>query len=385
MKKILICLRDFKQGGIPRCLQSLLMNIDTKKYQIDLVCLYPYGPYRGEMKNCNVLKEDEVVSGLLEFSKVNDFVNRLRGGYLRGMLLKLLRTGLKKIAGVDILYKRIDRLAESLGEYDVAIAYAEGLPTYFVKKANSKKRLVWIHNDYEWIASAGEGTDFSVFDKICGVSKATAQSFKRYKPELKDRVITLYNFINEDYIRDKAKESAEGIEREDDEFVLCSLGRVCYQKRFEIIPSIAKELKEAGLKFRWYIIGDGPQGEVDVLDKEIEKCGVQDVVVKLGAQDNPYKYLVKADLYVLTSRYESYPTVVNEALILNVPVVSVDIPSAHEMIEHGVNGEIVLVEELAKIIKRFIEDREFYMQHKGFEFHNRNREILEQLDGLLNS
>ena len=384
MKKILICLRDFKQGGIPRCLQSLLMNIDTKKYQIDLVCLYPYGPYRGEMKNCNVLKEDKVVSGLLEFSKVNGFVNRLRGGYLRGMLLKLLRAGLKKIEGVDILYKRIDRLAESLGEYDVAIAYAEGLPAYFVKKANAKKRLVWIHNDYEWIASAGDGTDFSVFDKICGVSKATAQSFKRYKPELKDRVITLYNFINEGYIIDKAREENVQLKKEDG-FVLCSIGRICNQKRFEIIPSIAKELKDGGLKFKWYIIGDGPQGEVDVLDKEIEKCGVQDVVVKLGAQDNPYKYLVKADLYVLTSRYESYPTVVNEALILNVPVVSVDIPSAHEMIEHGVNGEIVLVEELAKIIKRFIEDREFYMQHKGFEFHNRNREILEQLDGLLNS
>lgn len=384
MKKILICLRDFKQGGIPRCLQSLLMNIGTDKYQIDLVCLYPYGPYRGEMKNCNVLKEDKVVSGLLEFSKVNGFVNRLRGGYLRGMLLKLLRTGLKKIAGVDILYKQIDRWAESLGEYDVAIAYAEGLPAYFVKKANAKKRLVWIHNDYEWIASAGEGTDFSVFDKICGVSEATAQSFKRYKPELKDRVITLYNFINEGYIIDKAKEENVQLKKEDG-FVLCSIGRICNQKRFEIIPSIAKELKDGGLKFKWYIIGDGPQGEVDVLDKEIERHGVQDVVVKLGAQDNPYKYLVKADLYVLTSRYESYPTVVNEALILNVPVVSVDIPSAHEMIEHGVNGEIVLVEELSKIIKRFIEDREFYMQHKGFEFHNRNREILEQLDGLLNS
>ena len=231
MKKILICLRDFKQGGIPRCLQSLLMNIDTKKYQIDLVCLYPYGPYRGEMKNCNVLKEDEVVSGLLEFSKVNDFVNRLRGGYLRGMLLKLLRTGLKKIAGVDILYKRIDRLAESLGEYDVVIAYAEGLPAYFVKKANAKKRLVWIHNDYEWIASAGDGTDFSVFDKICGVSEATAQSFKRYKPELKDRVITLYNFINEGYIIDKAKEENVQLKKEDG-FVLCSIGRICNQKRF---------------------------------------------------------------------------------------------------------------------------------------------------------
>ncbi|MEE1090067.1 MAG: glycosyltransferase [Paludibacteraceae bacterium] len=385
MKKVLICLRDFKQGGIPRCLQSLLMNIDEKKYSIDLVCLYPYGPYRGEMMNCNVVREDRVVSGLLEFSKVKGFVNCLRGGYLRGILLKGLRVGLKKIVGIDILCKRIDLWVESLGEYDVAIAYAEGLPAYFVKKTDAKKKLVWIHNDYDWISSAGDGTDFYVFDKICGVSEATSCAFERYRPDLRDKVGTIYNFINEDYIRGKAEECANDLRAEDGEFVLCSIGRVCNQKRFEIIPAIARELKETGLSFRWYIIGDGPQDEVAVLNREIERCGVQDVVIKLGAQDNPYKYLAKADLYVLTSRYESYPTVVNEALILNVPVVSVNIPSAYEMIELGVNGEIVAVEDMTKMIQRFIEDREFYLQHKGFEFHNKNREILEQLDKLLNN
>lgn len=299
--------------------------------------------------------------------------------------MKCLRVGLKKIVGVDILYKRIDSWAESLGEYDVAIAYAEGLPAYFVRKIDAKKKLVWIHNDYDWISSAGDGTDFYVFDKICGVSEATSRAFERYRPDLRDRVGTIYNFINEDYIRDRAKEFAVELKKDNGEFVLCSIGRVANQKRFEIIPAIARELKAVGLRFRWYIIGDGPQEEVAVLDREIERGGVQDVVIKLGAQDNPYKYLVKVDLYVLTSRYESYPTVVNEALILNVPVVSVNIPSAYEMIELGVNGEIVAVEDMTKMIRRFIEDREFYLQHKGFEFHNKNREILEQLDNLLNN
>lgn len=385
MKRVLICIRDFNQGGIPRCLQSLLMNIDVERYSIDLACLYPYGPYRGEMKNCNVVKEDRVVSGLLEFSKVEGFANCLRGRYLRGILLKGLRVGLKKIVGIDILYKRIDSWAESLGEYDVAIAYAEGLPAYFVEKVEAKKRLIWIHNDYSSDPGAGEGTEFEVFNKICCVSNLCACSFKKYRPDLQDRVVSIYNFINEEYIIDRAKEFAVELKRDNDEFVLCSIGRICYVKRFEIIPAIAKELKELGLKFRWYIIGDGPQSEVAVLDRVIERCGVQDVVIKLGAQDNPYKFLAKADLYVLTSRYESYPTVVNEALILNVPVVSVNIPSAYEMIELGVNGEIVAVEDMTKMIQRFIEDREFYLQHKGFEFHNKNREILEQLYKLLNN
>ena len=45
-------------------------------------------------------------------------------------------------------------------------------------------------------------------------------------------------------------------------------------------------------------------------------------------------------MFVLTSNYESYPTVINEALILNVPVVSNDIPSAHEMLTTGKASDI---------------------------------------------
>ena len=45
-------------------------------------------------------------------------------------------------------------------------------------------------------------------------------------------------------------------------------------------------------------------------------------------------------MFVLTSNYESYPTVINEALILNVPVVSHDIPSAHEMLTTGKASDI---------------------------------------------
>lgn len=69
MKKILICLSDFRQGGIPRCLQTLLMNIDTNKYQIDLLCLSKDGPYNGKMPNCNILSNDYIISQLMVHTK----------------------------------------------------------------------------------------------------------------------------------------------------------------------------------------------------------------------------------------------------------------------------------------------------------------------------
>lgn len=69
MKKILFIIRDFRQGGIPRCLQSLLSTLDETQYNIDLLCLHQDGPYKNSMPNCQVLTQDKVLYRLLTFTK----------------------------------------------------------------------------------------------------------------------------------------------------------------------------------------------------------------------------------------------------------------------------------------------------------------------------
>ena len=93
-----------------------------------------------------------------------------------------------------------------------------------------------------------------------------------------------------------------------------------------------------------------------------------------GPRDNPYKYLAKASVFVLTSNYESYPTVINEVLILNVPVVSNDIPSAHEMLTPG-NGLITDVEHMA--------DASVAAQSLKVEFVDENEDVMKRLEGEL--
>ena len=91
-----------------------------------------------------------------------------------------------------------------------------------------------------------------------------------------------------------------------------------------------------------------------------------------GPRDNPYKYLARARVFVMTSNYESYPTVINEALILNVPVVSNDIPSAYEMLTPG-NGLITDVEHMADAI--------LAAQSLTVEFVDENEEVGKRLEG----
>lgn len=373
--KILFCISDFKQGGIPRCLQSLLMNIDATKYSVDLICLSQDGPYKGKIPNCRVLKEDYVVSQLMVHTKkVKNWMS-----FLPAFALKVLRTAVLKMTKKDLLFERLNTLGRRCGHYDVAIAYAEGFPAKVVEQVDATKKLVWIHNDYAFEGAIGGGgkiTDFQLFNKICCVSKATELSFQKAYPKWADKTTTLYNLINEDYICRQSLLPLQDDKFNTDSFTIISIGRVCAQKQFHVIPRIAAALKAGGVDFHWYIVGGGPENEVALVRQNIEREQVADKVILLGERDNPYQYLKRADLFVLTSLYESYPTVINEARVLQVPIVANSIPPVYEMLDEE-EAMIVSNDDMAEAIKDLIKDKEHYNALKSKHYVNKNREIMD--------
>lgn len=381
MKKILICIPDFKQGGIPRCLQSLLMKIDTTKYEVDLMCLYQKGPYKGDMPNCRVLKEDYVVSQLMVHTK------KIKNWFLSipALGLKVLRSVVAKFLKKDILFLRLHKLGKNCGKYDVAIAYAEGLPTKVIEAVSAKKKLVWIHNDYAFEDGSvgGKYTNFEKFDNICCASKSSELSFKKTYPQFKNRVYYLHNIVNVEFIRNMASKEISDPLFKTDIFTIISIGRVCNVKAFYLIPEIAASLKRKGVKFVWYILGGGPRDEVALVQDSIIKEQVEDKVILLGERSNPYPYIKKSDLYVLTSRHECYPTVINEARVLNVPIVSNNIPVAYEMLSND-EAIIVPIERMAESIAELIKNKQLYNTLKSHPFVNENEEIMKGFYDLLN-
>lgn len=329
MTKILFIIRDFKQGGIPRCLQSLLKYIDNK-YNVDLLCLEQDGPYNGQMPNCKILNQDKIFYHLMKFGKnINLIDNPSTYAY------KILNKIIGKITGKNLLQRRVLHIGNVLSyKYDTVIAYSEGIAAQIASEIKCKNKLVWIHNDYSFeCARADNGTSFDSFNKIVCVSDATRESFIKVFPHLTTKVCTIYNIINTDFIHESAKKYVP-VEFNQNYFNIVSVGRVCYQKNFTIIPELLTQISpEMRRKIKWYIIGDGPKDEVDLLKHKISHFNVAAHCILLGNKDNPYPYINNADLFVLTSRYESYPTVINEALTLCTPVLAVDIPPAYEMLE----------------------------------------------------
>ncbi len=375
MRKILFIIRDFKQGGIPRCLQSLLPCLDNERFDVDLLCLHQDGPYKNKIKNCNIINQDRVLYHLLAFSKN---VGLLRDFWT--FSYKLYDRVLKITTQKSLLLRRIDLIGKRLsGKYDVVIAYSEGIAAQMASKISCGRKLVWIHNDYSFDCARGDsGTSFDSFDKIVCVSYATQRSFVGVFPQFKEKTCTIYNIINDKFILDSAKEGTVEISK--NYFNIISVGRICYQKNFIIIPKILSSVRNrVGDVVKWYICGSGPEDEVLLLKQEINKYNLSDYCILLGAKDNPYPYISEADLFVMTSHYESYPTVINEAMVLGTPIISIDIPSAYEMLD---KSRVHPLKEIPNAIGNEIQAPKRPIVWKGAEKHNKG--VISEVEKLLN-
>ena len=112
---------------------------------------------------------------------------------------------------------------------------------------------------------------------------------------------------------------------------------------------------------RLVILGEGEErGALEELAKHL---GVEKDVAFLGFQENPFKYIVQSDIFVLSSLWAGFELVIIEAMACGVPVVSTRCPSGpEEIITYGVNGLLVPVANegaLAEAMLQLLIDKDF--------------------------
>jgi len=101
------------------------------------------------------------------------------------------------------------------------------------------------------------------------------------------------------------------------------------------------------------LIGDGPdRGAAEYL---VRKKKLQKDVHFLGKQDQVYRLLSDADLFLLPSQLESFGLAALEAMACEVPVIATNVGGIPEVIEHGVDGYLVQPGEVATAAKYAID------------------------------
>ena len=174
----------------------------------------------------------------------------------------------------------------------------------------------------------------------------------------RDRIHTIHNPVVSTDLDCKARESPKHPWFDDRPCpVILAIGRMKKVKDFStLLRAFARLLDRRPA--RLIVLGEGRlRPSLLSLAREL---GIAEQVDFPGFQENPYAFLAKADLFVLSSRHEALPTVLIEAMACGCPVVSTDCPyGPREILEDGRLGPLVPVgdpEALAEAMARVLDE-----------------------------
>jgi len=204
---------------------------------------------------------------------------------------------------------------------------------------------VFIRKTYPW----AEG--------IVAVSKGAANDLLKIANIPKHKVYVVYNPVISEELFIKAEQPLNHPWfRKGEPPVILSVGRLTTPKDFPtLIRAFALVRKERPA--RLMILGEGKdRAQLETLVRELR---LEEDVALLGFVANPYQYMKRAAVFVLSSRWEALPTVLIEAMACGCPVVSTDCPSGPaEILENGKWGRLAPVQSPEPLAKAILETLE---------------------------
>ncbi len=369
MKKILFGITGLTLGGAERVLVDIANNL-CDKYDITIFTIYAKGELEKQLKPQVKLKSlyKEQYKNLPKFERK----------YIAPLRVLLFK---------NQIYKKYIK-----ENYDVEVAFLEGpITRLFSVKNPDTKKIVWIHNDIAKVFGDGikakikktiDQKIYEKYEKLIFVSKDNLKSFEKTYNDTemskKDKHV-IYNYIDLAEVQRKSeKGQAKELKKEKINFV--EVARLVPQKAIDrIIKVHSRLIKECGKKQNFYIIGDGLEKEK--LQKLIKKYNVEDTFFLLGKKENPYPYIKNADYFCLLSEFEGYGMVLEEAKILNKPIIITN-TAAREAVENY--SKSLILENNEQSIYLGLKDiiiGKTAIKNKIEKYDNQN--ILEEIEKIL--
>lgn len=382
MKKVLFVIGNAEIGGTRTSLFNLLNHFSKEKdMEVYLYMISHCGSLMDRIpKNVVVISEDWQVNASLP-GQSNKSIFQIS----YHLIVKLKKTFLGFNKTYEFIFKYASkRLFKKYGEFDAAFGYQEGICNYFSEFVKAKKHYTWIHNDLEawYTPDEFEYSSYENSNNILFVADIALNKFVESFPEFKSKCKVIKNTINCDDIREKSKDQNINI-REENKRIFLSVGRIAKQKAFDRIIPIAIKMKEDNFKFKWYVLGDGP--EKNYINDLINQNNLKNEVILVGSTDNPYVYMVNSDLLVVTSFYESQPMVILESLTLGLPVVTTRYSSSEEILKDKPYGIICenSVDSLIASLLSISDENIHSMRVAASEYQYDNQAIINSIRGLI--
>lgn len=328
-KKILIRIGSLRHGGAEKVLATFLKNLPEEKYEIDLLLNLYSGKYLSEIPkwiNIVYLNKGEMIT-----------TNRMQDIPKKAARV-IYQKSLKKFP--NLLYKR--KLKGK--KYDIEFAAIHGMRDEILNSPlKSSKKIVWIHNDLSQVKDYTESEikKFFGFDKIMVISEKIEKLFHDLAENeiQKKKIVKIYNPLDTEEILIKANKEVINYTFDKEVPTFISVGTVFPQKGFDRLLRVHKRLLDEGLQHKILIVGDGY--DFENIKKLKSELNVDQTATMLGFTDNPYPYFKNADFYILSSRYEGFPTVLFEAITLKKKIIATEVSGVNEMLNDGELGLII--------------------------------------------
>jgi len=359
-QKILLYLGGMRPNGITTSALNLLNNIDHDRYDVSAL-------FSQSRSGASIAKQKQIHPAVRQFPRV--------GGMNGAKLLHLARH----------LHFRRGRIAEHadipaqnqlwddewyrcFGEsrFDYVVDFSGYGPFWAALLLHSPdaQRAIWLHNDLAADAHRevnGEKkmlhsltqifTLYGQYDHLVSVSPTLSdinrESLAEYAAP--EKFLSALNTVDADHILENAQADlheitfdeetgsvpdwAQALLADDDVTTFVNVGRLSPEKNQGRLVRAFAAVHAQNPKTRLVIVGDGPlAGELEAL---IAELGLDGAAFLTGMQPNPHAIMAKADCFVLSSDYEGQPMVILEALVLGLPIVTVEFASAKNALPAG--------------------------------------------------
>ncbi len=358
-RKVLIVLHQLSVGGVQISCLDALNAIDHSQYDVTLYV----------RKNRTELRDrvNEHISVIVNEAKKHYYrrpyavmlllTQKIAGWlHIEGLFDSANRRLSAYINNARIRYEYKHYLADK--QFDVAIAYIGGYEAVLTASAvNAKRKYLFIHGSEDEYHEIQENV-ISLFDGIIAVNDSIADLTRQWYPNVCHRVSSIENYVDAEIVRRKAMKYP--VSREKHTLVLCSCGRYTMVKGFDIAIKSAILLKQQGIDFLWFFVGDGT--ERTTLEAMLAQNGLENNIILTGIKENPYPYINACDFFVQTSRAEAHSLTLIEAQILGKPCISTKTVGGCVLVRHMENGLLAdfTPESIASCIVRLANDSELY-------------------------
>lgn len=338
VKKVLIVCDSFVMGGIQASLVNLA-NALVKQCQVDLFVYNPQGPLKERLSAEVHLLPSSWRTQALGMS----IRQALQSGSVRTAFFRTFSAVWAKLFDNSLPLSIAFSHEPKLAGYDLAIAFYQeqrrhytvsGFIRFIDERVEAKLKAAWLHYDPSMldIDSAYNLPFYHKVDKIVLVSESLKEKYDALYPDLRDKTDYCYNVIDQDDLRKKSA-AQQVIPYPEGKRICFSACRLSEEKAIvRGILALAPFFREHE-DLMWFIAGDGPERER--IQNTIREAGLEDRILLIGQQSNPYSYMRNADLLLNLSYHEAAPMVFLEAHALGVPVFATRTSSADELLDDG--------------------------------------------------